>query len=61
MIFRFLAAFLLSFLFSITFGKFYTQWLKKNNFSQPLKKEVVENVYSPNDEENPSSQTQDDG
>ena len=34
-------AFLLAFLASATFGKYYVPWLEKKNAKQPLKEEVA--------------------
>lgn len=42
---KMMIAFVLSFLFSIAFGKYFIPWLKKKNFSQPLKDEVAQ-IYS---------------
>lgn len=45
MVMKMLIAFMLSFLISIGFGKFFIPWLKQNAFSQPLKDEVAQ-IYS---------------
>ena len=42
MITKMLIAFVLSFFISIGFGKYFVPWLKKKDFSQPLKDEVAQ-------------------
>ena len=41
-----LFALILAFLLGWGIGKFLVPWLKKNNITQPLKKDVAEKVYS---------------
>lgn len=40
---KMIIAFVLTFLITIGFGKFFVPWLKNHNFSQPLKEEVAQN------------------
>ena len=40
-----LGAFLLAFLISVVFGKFYIPWLEKKNAWQPLHDKVAEQIY----------------
>ena len=42
MVIKMLAAFLLAFLFSAAFGKYYIPWLEKRNSRQTLKDEVAQ-------------------
>ena len=37
---------LVSLLFVVVFGKVFVPWLVEHGFVQPMKKEVVENIYS---------------
>ena len=41
-------AFVLTFLITIGFGKFFVPWLKNHNFSQPIKDEVAQ-IYTEED------------
>lgn len=42
MMIKMIAAFLIAFLFSAVFGKYYISWLEKKNARQPLKDEVAQ-------------------
>lgn len=39
---KIMIAFMLSFLISIGFGRFFVPWLKRHSFSQPLKEEIAQ-------------------
>ena len=41
-----LIALLIGFLFSMVIGKKYISWIEKKGFTQPLKEEVKEKIYS---------------
>ena len=47
MIIKMLVSFLLAFLFSAVFGKYYIPWLEKKNAMQPLKDEVAKIYKQP--------------
>ena len=46
-----LIALLIGFFFSLVFGKKSISWMEKKGFTQPLKEEVKENVYSEKNED----------
>ena len=46
-----LIALLIGFFFSMLFGRMFIPWTKKKGFTQPLKEEVKENVYSEKNED----------
>ena len=48
---QFLIALLIGFIFSLVFGKKFIPWMEKKGFTQPLKEEVKENVYSEKNED----------
>ncbi len=48
MVVEMIIAFVLAFLITIGFGKFYVPWLKRHKYSQPLKDEVSQ-IYTEED------------
>ena len=46
-----LIALSIGFYFSMVFGKKFISWMEKKGFTQPLKEEVKENVYSEKNED----------
>ena len=52
MIIKMLVSFLLAFLFSAVFGKYYIPWLEKKNAMQPLKDEVAKIYKERSNDEN---------
>ena len=51
MVIQILIALLIGFIFSLVFGKRLIPWIEKKGFTQPLKQEVKENVYSEKNED----------
>ena len=54
MIIRIISAGVLAFLFAKQFGKMFIPWLEKSGFIQPLKREVVAEIYEEENHETKS-------